>query len=121
MYQSTGDVFIGSENGLQSLRTDATEGGFINSSDVQVFPNPVRPEYDGPIAIDGLARDADVKITDISGQLIYETIANGGRAIWDGKDYNGRKAASGVYLVFSTSTSTLDNPDAVVAKILVVN
>lgn len=119
--QQTGEVFVGTAKGLQSIRTNATAGGVLHSSEVLVFPNPVRPEYDGPIAINGLARDADVKITDAQGQLIYETKALGGQAMWDGKDYNGRRAASGVYLVFSTSPANLDKLDAIVAKILLIH
>ncbi|MCB0662448.1 MAG: hypothetical protein KDC24_06895 [Saprospiraceae bacterium] len=118
--QQTGEVFVATPAGIQSFRTDATAGGALNSTNVKVFPNPVRPDYDGPIAISGLARDANVKITDISGKLVYETDANGGEAIWDGKDYNGRKVETGVYLVFSTTSRLLDNPDAVAAKILFV-
>jgi len=117
----TGEVFIGTDKGLQSFQTDATEGGLVNTNDILVYPNPVRPDYRGPIAIKGLARDADVKITDITGQLVYETKALGGQAIWDGNDYNGRRASTGVYLVFSTSTKRIDNPDAAVTKILFVN
>ena len=121
IHSVSGEVFIGTNKGLQSLRSTATEGGVINTSEVKVFPNPVRPDYDGFIAISGLARDADIKITDVNGQLVYQTRAEGGQAIWDGRDYNGRKAATGVYLVFSTSPQSLNNPNAIVAKILFVN
>jgi len=119
--QSTGEVFIGTARGLQSIKTDATEGFVVNNANVTVYPNPVRPDYQGPIAIKGLARDANVKITDVMGQLVYETQALGGQAIWDGNDYNGVRAATGVYLVFSTSTKTFDNPTAdMVGKILMI-
>ena len=117
-----GEAFIGTNNGVISLRGDATEGQPINSADVYAFPNPVRPEYNGPIAIKGLATDANVKITDVSGQLIFETTALGGQAIWDGRDFSGRKASTGVYLVFSTSrTRGLSSPNTAVAKILFIN
>ena len=116
----TGEVFIGTEKGLQSMRAEATLGGVRHSSNVVVFPNPVRPDYNGLIAIKGLAQDANVKITDINGQLLFETTALGGQAVWDGRDYNGRKANSGVYLVLATSKN-LQNPHAVVAKILFLN
>ena len=119
--QQTGEVFIGTANGMISLRYDATEGGVVNTKTAYAFPNPVRPDYDGPIAIKGLARDANVKITDINGQRVFETKANGGQAIWDGNDYNGKRASSGVYLVFSTSTQQAENPDAIVTKILFIN
>ena len=116
----TGEAWIGTSEGLISYRSDATLGGNFHSSNVLVFPNPVRPEYEGPIAIKGLAQDATVKITDVAGQLVYETDANGGQAIWDARDYTGRKVNTGVYLVFATSRNS-SNPDVAVAKILVVN
>ena len=116
----TGEVWIGTSEGLISYRSDATLGRSFHESNVLVFPNPVRPEYEGPIAIKGLAQDATVKITDIAGQLVYETDANGGQAIWNARDYTGRKVNTGVYLVFATSRNS-SNPDVAVAKILVVN
>jgi len=120
---ANGDVFIGTGKGLISLRSEAQTGGVIHDSEVYAYPNPVRPDYDGPIAIRGLPRDANVKITDVNGQLIFETKALGGQAIWDGKDYNGRKASSGVYLVFSITNprKTLNNPNTFVTKILMIN
>ena len=116
----SGEVYIGTGKGIISYRGEAVDGGIVNDLNAYAFPNPVRPEYEGPIAIRGLAQDANVKITDISGNLIYETKSLGGQAIWDGKDYNGRKASSGVYLVFSTGTNNFDVPDALVTKILVM-
>jgi len=115
----TGDVYIGTEKGVISLRGEAIDGNLVNNANIFAYPNPVRPEYEGPIAIRGLAENANVKITDISGQLIFETTALGGQAIWDGKDYNGRKASTGVYLVFSTADNIV-NPDAVATKILFI-
>jgi len=53
--------------------------------------------------------------------MVFETTALGGQAVWDGKDYNGRKAATGVYYVFSTGAVSFDTPDAFVTKIMVVN
>jgi hypothetical protein len=92
---------------------------------VQVFPNPVRPEYDGPIAIRGLSENANVKITDVNGKLVNEFQAFGGQAIWNGRDYNGRRVQTGVYLVFASTNprevGALAQPDAVVTKIVFVN
>lgn len=118
---ANGEAWIGTEKGLQVLRTEAVAGGKINSQKPYAYPNPVRPDYDGPIAIYGLARDANVKITDVSGKLVYEGTALGGQAIWDGRDYLGRRAASGVYLVFATSSESFDAPDAVIAKVVILN
>jgi ligand-binding sensor domain-containing protein len=123
--QEIGEIFIGTAKGVISYQSDAVEGGRVHSSDILVYPNPVREDYEGPIAIKGLARDAVVKITDISGKLVFETNALGGQAIWNGRDYNGRRVQTGVYLVFSSSnarnTSLNAQPDAAVAKIMVIN
>jgi len=114
-----GIAYIGTTEGLISVRTEATGANSFHSN-VLVFPNPVRPDYEGPIAIKGLAEDATVKITDVSGQLVFETEALGGQAIWYGRDYNDRKVNTGVYLVFATSRNSND-PQVEVTKILVVN
>lgn len=118
-----GEVFIGTDNGIVSYRAEATGAGRLFAAEVNVFPNPVAPEYRGPITIKGLARDAIVKITDINGRLVYETEALGGQAIWDGTDYNGRRANSGVYLVFAASnsrTSGFGEPGSAIARILFI-
>ncbi|MCC6726673.1 MAG: T9SS type A sorting domain-containing protein, partial [Saprospiraceae bacterium] len=115
---ATGEVFIGTQRGLISYRGEATAAKAFHSSAL-VFPNPVREDYEGPIAIKGLAEDSTVKITDVSGQLIYETEALGGQAIWNGRDYKGRRANTGVYLVYATNKNTTD-PQVAVAKILLV-
>ncbi len=116
-----GEMYIASNKGVQSIRIDATGATkFFSNSNMYAFPNPVRPEWEGPIAIQGLARDANVKITDIQGRLVYETTANGGMAVWDGMDYNGNKASSGVYTVFATYTKDLDEIRTETTKILIV-
>ena len=117
---NTGEMFIATDKGIQSLRTETTGARTTHSGNVYAFPNPVRPEYRGEIAIKGLARDAEVKITDIDGQLVYQTTALGGQAIWDGRDLNGMEVSGGVYLVFSVSSDAFVDPDTAVTKILVV-
>jgi ligand-binding sensor domain-containing protein len=101
---STGDVYIGTDKGLISYRGTATDGGKTNK-DVVVFPNPVKSNYKGSIAIKGLVENADVRITDISGQLIYRTKALGGQAIWNGTDYTGRRPQTGVFLIFASNNT----------------
>lgn len=120
----SGEVFIGTAKGIISYQSDAVAANAFHKPDILVYPNPVRPEYDGPIAVKGLAENAIVKITDVNGKLVYETTALGGQAIWDGRDYNGRRANTGVYLVFSSSNPfnlSFGNPDSAVAKILFIN
>lgn len=100
----TGEVYIATTSGIISYKFTATEPT-EKYEQVYAYPNPVKQNYDGVIAIKGLVRDCDVKITDTSGRLIYATKALGGQAIWDGKNFEGRKAQTGVYIVYCT------NPD----------
>jgi hypothetical protein len=100
--EKTGEVFISTNEGLISFMGRATEGN-EDFTDVYVYPNPVRPEYDGDITIRGLIEDASVKITDISGNLVYETTSLGGQAVWDGKNFDGNRVHTGVYIVFLTN------------------
>lgn len=114
---NTGEVFIGTGKGIISYRAEATDGANFFSN-VYAFPNPVRPDYEGVIAIKGLVENANIKVTDVSGTLVYETTALGGQAVWDGNDYNGRRAASGVYIVYATSRDGLVR---MATKILLMN
>jgi Two component regulator propeller len=100
---ATGDVYFGTDQGVISFRGNATEGGDTNNN-VLVFPNPIPATYTGQIAIKGLVSNADVRITDISGQLVYRTTAYGGQATWNGADYKGHRPQSGVYLIFVSNT-----------------
>jgi len=113
----SGEVFFGTAMGVISYKGNATKGG-ESFQDVYAYPNPVHPEYNGVIAIKGLLRDANVKITDISGNLVNNMIANGGQAIWNGKNFNGERAQTGVYLVFCTNS---DGSETMVTKILFIN
>jgi len=96
----TGDVYFSTGSGLVSFRSTATEGSAENADELFIYPNPVPSGFEGMIAVRGVAENADVRFTDISGQLVYRTKALGGQAVWNGKDYTGRKVQSGVYLVF---------------------
>jgi hypothetical protein len=88
---------------MVSYRSTATDTNAVTKS-VTIFPNPVPRDYAGTIAIKGLPLNADVRITDINDQLVYKTTALGGQAVWNGRDYKGRRPASGVYLVFASSS-----------------
>lgn len=112
-----GEVFFATDRGIISYKSTAT-GPSPTNSNVVVYPNPVREGYSGTIAINGLVYKADVKITDISGALIYTTKAEGGQAVWNGKSMDGRKASTGVYLVFVTDE---EGNEKMVTKILFIN
>ncbi len=117
---NSGVMYIATNNGLQSLRTETTGARPIHTNDVYAFPNPVRPDYSGPIAIKGLAQDAEVSITDIDGKLVFKTDALGGQAIWDGFNLEGNAVSGGVYLVYSSTTDFFQDIDTYVTKILVI-
>lgn len=112
-----GDVFYATDKGVVSFRAPATPGGDTNEN-VYAFPNPVREDFDGYIAVKGLVSNAQVRITDINGTLVFSTRAEGGQAVWDGKNFDGKKARSGVYLVFAANDT---GSEKVVTKILIIN
>lgn len=112
----TGEVFIATGEGIVSFISDAT-GGARENNCTSVYPNPVRENYTGPISITGLLRDSQIRITDSRGNLIFKTVSNGGTAIWDGKNTDGQRVATGVYFALS---SDIEGTSTCVSKILVV-
>lgn len=102
----TGEVYFATSNGIISFISDATEPDDI-FRDVYVYPNPVREDYEGSIVVSGLVEDTYVKITDINGNLVYETRSLGGQAVWNGKNLRDERVATGVYLVFCTTEDGL--------------
>jgi hypothetical protein len=114
--QETGELFIITDLGLVSYRSDASQDDADYSS-TKVFPNPVRPGYDGLITIQGIRYDSDVKVTDVAGNLVFKTTSNGGTATWDGKRIDGSQVETGVYLIW---TSTNQGGSKKVGKVVVV-
>lgn len=113
----TGMVYFGSDQGIVSYQGQATAGE-ERMTDVFAYPNPVEPGYTGPILIRGLVTNAQVKITDIEGNIVFETVAEGGQAIWNGNRFNGERVASGIYLAFISDDLGANTE---VAKIMIVN
>ncbi len=113
----TGEVFVATDAGIASYRVGATitEG---TPDCAVVFPNPVRRDFSGLIGISGLANDAQVRITDINGTLVYKGRATGGTFTWDARGYNGKRAKAGVYLALS---SDADGKHACVSKIAILD
>ena len=113
----TGEVFFGTGQGIVSYQSDASEAG-NTFSNVYAYPNPVREGFTGIITITGLVENTQVKITDISGNLVCQTVSNGSIATWDGKDAHGRKVSTGIYLALCTSS---DGTQSSITKIMVIN
>ncbi len=97
--QTTGEVYFGTEKGIISYRSNATESDY-KFSEIIVFPNPIYSDYEGIVSITGLAENAEIKIVDIQGRLVFETTALGGQATWD-LSLAAYRPQSGVYYVFA--------------------
>jgi len=121
MNDNTGELYIGTDKGIMGYKGEATEGA-DNLDDLYAYPNPVRPEYTGTIAIKGFMDESDVKITDASGNLVYSTVSKGGQAIWNGNNLQGERVKSGIYYCFSVSRTSSQKGFAKAAtKILFIN
>jgi hypothetical protein len=114
---TTGELFAGTDKGIVSYRSDANEAAELFEK-IKVYPNPVPPDYEGLIAIEGLTSNAEIKITDATGKLIYQTKANGGKATWNGLRLNGTKPNSGVLFVFAINT---DGSETAMGKFIYIH
>ena len=114
--ESTGEVFFGTDQGVASYRSDAIPAS-KQFSELVIFPNPVKPTYEGDIAITGMPDNTLVKITDINGALVYQTFSNGSLAKWNGKNFDGARVSTGIYLVFCINA---EGTESQVGKILFV-
>ena len=115
--QETGELFIITDKGLVSFRTNASYEDPDYAS-VKVFPNPVKPTYFGPVSIQGIRYDSDVKVTDVAGNLVYRTTSNGGTATWNTQNLNGEKVPTGVYFIWTATN--FDGRDRKVGKVMVI-
>lgn len=117
IFPRTGEVFIGTAEGIVSYQSDATEGQAEFSSEVHAYPNPVRSDYTGPIAIRGLMYDSDIKIVDASGRLVRQGTSTGGMYTWDGCNQEGKRVSRGIYMVLAANA---EGKESVVTKIAVI-
>ncbi len=113
----TGEVWVATDAGVLTYRGGATvtEGA---PKCAAVFPNPVRPDFQGLVGITGLANNAIVKITDVAGHLVYATTAAGGAVTWNLTMPDGQRVRSGTYLVLSTDA---DGKNGCVSKVAVLS
>lgn len=113
---TTGKIYFATEKGMVAFNANATNSA-SNLENVVIQPNPVRPNYNGNIIIKGLVDGANIKITDISGNLVDENTVSGGTYEWNQTAFGKYKVASGVYIVMVT---TKDGDETTVEKIMIV-
>ncbi len=98
--QANGQIFFATDRGLIAYTGDATN--FDNKMEkVFAYPNPVPSDFQGLIAIQGLAYNSQVRITDMTGKLLFSDKSEGGRCVWNGKDAEGNRPAAGVYIIMA--------------------
>ena len=114
--QTTGEVFFATTKGMVSFKGTAIKES-KDLSNVVVYPNPVRPEFSGTVKITGLLDKANIKITDIEGNLVYEVISEGGSIEWDTSAFGKYKVATGVYMIF---ISAQDGIETKVKKVMII-
>lgn len=115
--QETGEVFFATSAGLISYQSDATQGN-DNFDNIKAYPNPVREDFAGEITITGLIDETIVKITDVSGNLVNQTVSNGGTATWNGCNFYGNRVGTGVYLIFCSDNA---GEQSGMTKVLFIN
>lgn len=113
---ATGEVFFATNKGMVSYKGTSTEASG-DLSKVYVFPNPVRPDFDGDVNISALTDNANVKITDIEGNLVFEATSEGGTVLWDTRAFGKYRVASGVYMIFISSE---DGTQTKVKKVMII-
>lgn len=112
----TGEVFFATKKGLVSFKGTSTKPS-ETLENAYVYPNPVRPEFTGTVKVSGLTDKANVKITDIEGNLVYETTSEGGTIEWDTTAFGKYKVASGVYMIFLAAE---DGIETKVKKVMII-
>ncbi len=116
IHPTTGEVFIGTTNGIIGYQGDATEPA-TDMKKLTISPNPVRPGFSGEVKIKGFVDGSIVRITDVRGRLVHRGISNGGMLTWNTHDLNGQKVSSGTYYVYASSA---DGEDKSSGKILII-
>ncbi len=93
-----GSLFFGTNLGMVEYGGQARDPEEnLSESNITVYPNPVKPDFDGYVTITGLTSETTVRILSNSGRLVHQGISNGGSYSWNLTDINGRPVPSGIY------------------------
>jgi len=124
---STGKVFFATDKGVVAYNSKVASFGEV-LGEVYAYPNPALKMHQ-TITIDGrngthLPKGTNVKILDVSGNLVYETNViegqevQGGKVVWNKTNLAGRKVSSGVYIVLLSNDDATETSST---KIAIVN
>lgn len=113
---ASGEVFFGTDKGISSLMGEATAAKAY-FGELEVFPNPVRPDFEGDVVIRGMVDNTIAHITDVAGNLVRSLDAYGGQVVWDRRNFSGREVSPGVYLIFCAAE---DGSQSTITKLLIV-
>jgi hypothetical protein len=111
------ELMIGTYNGMVSYNIGIKEAK-KDFSEISIYPNPVKHDFTGLVKFEGLMENTTIKLLDINGNLVYETVSEGGTAFWDGKNLVGERVASGVYVVILVNS---DQTQKKVSKIIFIH
>ena len=99
-----GSLFFGTSLGMVEYGGQARDPEeTLSESNILVYPNPVKPDFDGFVTITGLTEYSTVRIMSNSGRLVHVGTSNGGSYSWNLTDINGRPVPSGVYHAIITN------------------
>lgn len=100
--QETGEVWIGTINGLSRAQTPFTRP-LSDLTQLTGYPNPFIVDGGQVFTITNLASNTAVRIYDVAGDLVREFRREDivGDVAWDGRDSDGNLVASGIYVYFA--------------------
>lgn len=112
----SGVIYFATANGLVAFNGTTTAPNETLEL-LRAYPNPVRPNFNGNVTVDGLTARANVKITDVNGSLVFEQVSEGGSVQWDTTAFGKYKVSSGVYFIMVTTDDGLETN---IAKVMVI-
>lgn len=112
---TTGKLYIATSGGVCVYQTEAVDGAPDNDH-IYCYPNPVRPEFSGNLMICNLKDQSNIRITDVTGHVIYKTKTYGGQTSWDLCNSAGDRVKPGVYYIYSFDE---DGKEGGMTKVLV--
>ncbi|MCH7402295.1 hypothetical protein MM214_10540 [Belliella kenyensis] len=95
-----GELFVVTPSGAISHKTGIVSP-YNELQALKVYPNPVYPDFNGLLTIEGLTDYAEVRITTSAGRVVYSQQVAGGSITWNIRDSSGRRPVAGIYLIFA--------------------